>query len=183
MNDFIKSILRTVAAGWFRIIIFFLKTRRNQTAYVFDIDNTIADTWPSLVAEYPSERTRLLTLEVFEGMQKIIMNLQSRNIEIFYLSNRSVLSYLVTIRWLRLMGFQASVSNVMLVNAPVEKIRILEKLSAKRRIKYIDDLAYGHESGAIKLYVEVIEKLSSLRLRHFGKNVVDRINSRQKKDK
>src|ERR1043166_9631126 len=152
MADFLKSILRAIAAVLFRLRMFFLKSRREQTAYVFDIDNTIANTWPSLLIEFPSERSRILTLEVFEGMRNIIMNLQSRNIEIFYLSNRSVLSYFATIRWLRQMGFEASVCNVIVVNSPMEKIAFLEKLSSKRRLKYIDDLAYGHESGATKLY-------------------------------
>lgn len=118
---------------------------------IFDIDNTIADTWPSLKSKYNSERDRLSTLPIFDGVKKVLLRHSNEGNSIVYMTARDFRTYFITKRWLKLNGI--NFGSVIIVSKPSVKINLIKKIN--RRVVYYDDLSYGHETGRVAFYPEI----------------------------
>ncbi|SHG02653.1 hypothetical protein [Pedobacter caeni] len=144
--------------------------------YLVDIDNTLADTWPSLCGRvYGNERDRYRSLSVFLGMRKLIVH-QRTMAKVIFISARSYLNYQVTKRWLESCGLGGC--DLILVAKAADKMYYLKTLVSREiTVVYIDDLSYNHEHGELKLYHEMILELKDLPVTYLGLEEIELINS------
>ncbi|HLP51790.1 MAG TPA: hypothetical protein VK154_12970 [Chitinophagales bacterium] len=151
--------------------------------YVFDIDNTIGDTYPTLNQKYATEKERLLSIPVFPRIKNLLSGLlKSRSRKVIFLTSRSYLTWAVTHQWIKNNGLEVSLTDVIIVSSPGQKIEFLSKiLPRKRDVTFIDDLSWNHEKGDVKFYSSEIELISGLPLRYVGYNTIKRFNSKTKK--
>lgn len=138
--------------------LFYRAIRTNsKIILLIDIDNTIADTWPTLNKTWKSESERLLKLNPFQPViSNLLKNYSPKEHQWVFLSSRNYFSHLVTINWLKKNNLPASWENVILVQSPMEKIELINKY-VKNKIVYFDDLSYNHENGEMKFYEKEIE--------------------------
>jgi hypothetical protein len=153
-----------------------LVSAKSKQILLLDIDNTLADTWPTLNQEWNSESDRLSKLNPFEPVISYLLKSYCPNqYQWVFLSSRNYLSHLVTINWLKKNNLPAGWKNVILVQSPMEKIDLINKY-AKNKIVYFDDLSYNHENGKIKFYEEEIELLKlNGNVEHHGYNEIIKI--------
>lgn len=141
--------------------------------YIFDIDNTIANTWPSFLLGYTDQKERLSSLAIFYNMRKHIMELKAMNKEIFFLTARPYTVYNLTYKWLESMDIIDDKNKLFLVSKPYEKIELLKKFPNKKIIFY-DDFTYNHEKGEMKYYQSEINEVDVLS--NVKYNDVEKIN-------
>lgn len=78
---------------------YFLKSlSRTEVNYIFDVDNTIANTWPTLKLYWNSESERLSKIEPINKMIKYVMLLEKNN-NIIYLTVRDFRLKTTLILW------------------------------------------------------------------------------------
>jgi hypothetical protein len=144
-----------------------------EKVFVFDIDNTIADTWPSLINanlfDHKSEVRRYLSLPILSSFYPIIKTIVSKDdTMILFLSARSSNMYHVTKQWLMVNQLWNNRANLIIVQTPNDKLRYLSELSSKiPNVEYYDDLSYNHEKGEVLFYSEVIEKVKKMNITYF----------------
>jgi len=124
---------------------------------VFDIDNTLADTWPSFNKCYESQRERLLSLDSFPAMIKLVNKYYDAGYLVVFLSARDYRYYCVTKKWVSDIGIYRR--NLILVDSPLLKLKFI---LGKRNMEFYDDLSFGHESGNIKYYDEIIFRIKEM---------------------
>ena len=162
--------------------------------YVFDIDNTLSNSYPSLINKkklffifrFFSESLRVLKIPFFENMTLIAKNrIRRRNVNFFFLSARHCSLWIPTYLSLvvRLGFFHPK--RLILVRETNQKINILKKMISKferKKIRLIDDLSYNHENGEVKLYEKVVSFCrSNQHIIYFDKEVIDSINLKYEK--
>ncbi len=129
--------------------------------YIIDIDNTIADTWPTL----KSIDNEYLRYKNLFGFQKMISYLKTKklekNVHFVFLSARNPRHYFVTKKWLKNQGFTSV--NLILVPSPHDKLEIIKLIPKRKSIFIYDDLSYNHENGEIKFYSEIINELKDMK--------------------
>ena len=178
MKSFLRTALNFSMHLWGLLIVAGINLFNRKKIYVFDIDNTLANTWPSLlVGNYENEKVRLESLAVFINMRNFILS-RYRIDSVLFISNRSVLQYFTTIKWLKSMEINVTTLNLILVENPKAKLYYLKVLSKHNDVVYIDDLSYGHENGKVSLYSEVICELKGIKMKYFGMDVIDRFNKK-----
>jgi len=150
--------------------------RSGQKVYLVDIDNTLADTWPSLKdCIYHCENQRYQTLSIFIGMRNYLLEIQKLH-KVIFISARNYLTYGTTKRWLAECGMEGS--ELILVPDTMEKIYfLLELIMLKKEVVFIDDLSYNHEHGEVKSYDLMLSLLDQLPLTYIGINEIEIINS------
>ena len=133
----------------------------NKTILILDIDNTIADTWPTLNQKYQSELERVKSLKPLKGtIDYLKLNYATDAYKWVYLSRRNYNIQFTTINWLRNIGLSANIFNVIFVQKPSEKIYLIEK-HIRRPFVYFDDMSYNHENDEIKFYLDEISAIKS----------------------
>ena len=146
--------------------------------FFFDIDNTLADAWPSFLIPWKSQQERVASLAVFMGMHRWVSSLQQYpNNKIFFITARSYTTWLITRNWLRSNGLNATWSNTIITNSPEEKLGIIRQTTAPgNHVYWIDDLSYNHEHGEVRYYSHLIERIKETRIRYFGASTIKHIN-------
>ena len=71
-----------------------------DTLVVFDIDNTVADTWPTLVDNHQSSWNRLSSLKAFEGVVNLIRDFSISGEKVIFISARDNRFHFLTRKWL-----------------------------------------------------------------------------------
>lgn len=147
-----------------------INTCSKKRIFLFDIDNTIADTIPSFEHySNASEAKRVSTLAFFIKMHRLIRILKrSPNNKIIFLTARGFKSKQATMKWLTQFGFPPANDELFIVRNASEKIKILKKISTNSLIYFIDDLAYLKKNGTIQVYNDLIKKVEKLKLKYFG---------------
>jgi len=176
-----KVFFNYMADIWFRRKFrLFLYQHPHQSIFIFDIDNTIAHTYPSLSLSFPSEKHRHLSLEAFPNMQHLtraIANSPTR--ALVFLTARSYKMYKPTLEWLGLNQFPASTSNVIIVPSAADKIKYVEMAVSKgRKVWMVDDMTFNHENGAVKFYENEIELLLKMPLKYIGYKTIRRFQNK-----
>lgn len=133
---------------------------KNKEVYVFDIDNTIANTWPSFLSDYQDDLERLSKLSIFFNMRNYIMKEKDSGKKIIYLTARPYKSYITTLKWLNGVGLIDSYGDLFLVECPMDKVLLFKGI--KNNVRYFDDLTYNHENGVFKYYNVEIDEIKSL---------------------
>jgi hypothetical protein len=141
------------------IFIITIKKIKDKKIWIVDIDNTIAKTYQSLITNKSSNFNRLLNLDVLEGTQQLIHNLE--DVEIIYLSARNYIYYFTTKAWLKKHNFLKNPFNLILVLHPDQKIAYLKKIAYKYDVTLIDDLSFNQENGSIKYYTDAIGQVKN----------------------
>lgn len=128
---------------------------KGSRIYIFDIDNTIADT---------CGQKHLTSVKDFPRMIQLVKEKRKEGM-VYFLSARSILTYSTTKQWLQKKGFTKPEYELIFVTEPSKKIKILsDAVSKGLQVEYYDDLCYNHENGTIKKYDDVIRSVSELRL-------------------
>lgn len=174
----VKSIVaRCVAPLWLlvsRLRFWFTcrKFKPQTQLFIIDIDNTIADTWPTLLRPhfYQNTKERHQSLAIFMGMRKwILQQAKQPNTHFVYLSARPIGLMLTTINWLQSSGLPTIKGGVILVPNASAKIQFLKIANAQKiSITFVDDLSFNHENGEVRLYQGVIELVKLLPIRYIG---------------
>lgn len=130
---------------------------------VLDVDNTLADTWPTLVGPERSHRRRLRDVAPLPAIGAVAHDEpRARGASIVFVTHRPLWCRRLTRRWLRRHGYAATPWNVVLVARPAAKVAAIRRMSRGRRVTVWDDLTWGHETGAVRRYDEVVEALQEL---------------------
>ena len=114
----IKQIIKNILSYPIAYFIL-LKTRKliigssNKRIFLFDIDNTIADSWHSLTLNiWANENERLKGLAIFLRMRKLVTILQkNKNNQVIFLTARSYFSRQTTENWLHENGILQTFKN------------------------------------------------------------------------
>ena len=128
-----------------------------ELVYIFDIDNTMSNTWPTLIDKhYSSEYKRLESLPAFIEMRHIVLSLINKKRKVLFLCARHYKYDEVTYKWLLSLGLDISEKQIFLVPNPNDKIFFLKEIGANTTVEYYDDLSYNHENNLILYYDNVI---------------------------
>ncbi len=163
---------------WFTALLrYTICLSRRKYIYFVDIDNTIANTHPTLLDSDLSDKERLLSLECIMPMVDLIIRNQSHNRVFIFITARSYFNYEVTRKWLRINGLPNNHGNVILVKDAKHKVDLIASTYVAHRTIVIDDMSYNHELGTVKFYDRQIYILKQLKLKyldhHFIHKVVD----------
>jgi hypothetical protein len=181
----LRTFLRYLFKTYQHLLFKFIVEKTHKPLLIIDIDNTIANTWPTLNQKWISEKFRVINLQ---PIQSVINHLKEKFPEISYewifLTSRSYNLRKVTIKWLKNQNLPANNSNVVLVQNPNEKLFLINKF-ANKRIVYFDDLTYNHENGEIKYYSNVIEGCMLLtNVQYYGyKQIINIIDNHDQSNK
>jgi len=154
--------------------------------FLFDIDNTIADSWHSLTLNiWANENERLKGLAIFLRMRKLVTILQkNKNNQVIFLTARSYFSRQTTENWLHENGILQTSKNLIITRTAKDKINIIKSLPlAKLKIFYIDDLSHKHEKGTVEMFedeincIKKLEKLNTKNFTYYGKSEIDKFCS------
>lgn len=151
-----------------------IKNSENKV-YIFDIDNTIANTWPSFLQSYYTLEERLLSLAVFYKMREYILDISSKGNKVIFLTARPYKTYSLTFTWLKNLGLIENKNDLFLVSSPLEKIDLLKKINKK--VYFYDDMTYNHEKGEMKYYENEIRLLGQLSyVKYYGLSDINKIH-------
>jgi len=155
----------------------FVRSAADQPVTVLDIDNTLADAWPSLVAPGGSESERLAGLEPLPGMKAIAYDdAVAHDRRIVVMSHRHLWHGRLTRRWLTDHGVDVDPWAVVLVSAASDKPDLIAILSAGGRdVEVWDDLSHGTESGTTQRYTDVVAALERLGVRYHGLDEIEAV--------
>ena len=161
-------------------IYFYLYKNKYSKIWVLDIDNTLADTWPTLLEKkkYKNELHRLENLNVLTGSKNYFLEVCSHpNHGIIFLSARPLNSKVITQKWLENNNFWHQNANLILVPKAKNKLPFLNLITLlHHHVFYIDDLSYNHENGTVKFYDSVIKKVNKLNLFYYDNQFIQSIN-------
>jgi len=153
-----KKIIYNICEFYFRLK--FNKLLKNgQKICIFDIDNTIADTWPSFNLKYKNTSSRLSNLKPFTNMLDLIKSYYHNNYTIVFITARDYRYYFTTKNWLKKHNIYKS--NLILVQDVEDKIYFLDKIRSE--CIYYDDLSFNHENGIVKYYERCIQKVKNMK--------------------
>lgn len=145
---------------------------------VFDLDNTLADTFPYLLNG--NLKQVYLNLPAHIGMLKIVDEYIKLNKSVIIISAREYRHYFITKSWVKQKIKSKKRIPVFLVPNAIDKLPYLHKASkAISNITYYDDLSYNHENGKVMFYTDVIERVREMSIKYIGYAEIGLINSKE----
>lgn len=137
---------------------FYLKFR-NAKIVIFDIDNTISDTWPLFLKKDLSNKERWTKAIPFENMIKLVSTYHSDGYTVVYLTARPWSAKRLTVKWLK--SYNLPHDCVYITITAANKVNFL--MCLEQQFDYYDDLTYGAETGEVWFYKEVIDYINKKR--------------------
>ncbi|MEO9872932.1 LNS2 domain-containing protein [Ekhidna sp.] len=135
---------------------------------VFDIDNTISNTWPLLKETSKNYALTFKKAIPFPSIKDLIREYHSSDYQVLYLTARKHSYYRVTLEWIKKNDLPCKYG-AFLVRAPFKKLWFLNKLiKMECSVIYYDDLSYNHENGRVKFYDNIVEEVMKLDLKFYG---------------
>ena len=153
-----KKIIYQIIFQFFFLKFFLLVLFKNRII-IFDIDNTVANTWPSLLKKNTNEKERLSNLKPFKNIVKLILSYNKKGEKIIFMSVRNYKFYNITKSWIKnncLENF-----NLILISNVYEKLKFL-KIFRNKNIIFYDDLSHSHENGVVLFYEDILKELKEL---------------------
>lgn len=162
-----------------------IKKIKKPRIILIDIDNTVANTWPSLLENWPNETTRLASLAIFIKMKNLINTLQQNpNCSIFFLTARSYFSRKITYEWLTSNDLIEQHDKLIITRTAADKIEIIKTLCKhcnNKKFYFIDDLAHKYETGKLEFFVDELNQIKLLqqkyptKINYFGIDTIHKI--------
>jgi len=147
----------------------FARATAGRHTVVLDIDNTLADSWPTFLRSWASEAERLAAIEPLPHIKAVAHDGPvDAGAAVLFLSHRDLRRRGTTIAWLQRHGFAAGTDNVVLVARPDDKLAHLRRLADGRRLEVWDDLTARHETGQMVRYDQLTARIGALALTHHG---------------
>lgn len=150
----------------------------DQVVFI-DIDNTLADSWPTLTPgrSFESEGARLKSLRPLSGTIRFLTREFGAARLWVFLSHRPLRHSRVTRLWLKAAGIWRTGSVLCLVEGVHEKLAYLEfGVRRTKNVSFIDDLSYGHEHGKVRFYDDVIRQAIALGVDYHGRATIEEVN-------
>jgi hypothetical protein len=142
---------------YFKIKIYFIKKPK---FCIIDIDNTIADTWPTINSN-KDEFLRYKNLTAFDKMIHFFKTeMLNKDVYFLFLSARNPIYFYTTKKWLLKHGFNSI--NLILVPEAEDKLQIIKLIPLNKKVIIYDDLSYNHENGEVKFYYDIINKIKTM---------------------
>ena len=149
----------------FLLSIFFLrsKIKRSNKIYIYDIDNTLSDSWPYL----KEKKTFPRRLPYFSKIRNdILKKINSGNL-IFFATVRHYKHYFDTYFWLKELGIKVKMNQLLFFSYPNQKVDFIKSIKEiNSSIKLYDDMSYNHENNQVLFYDEVIKKIKKLNIEY-----------------
>jgi hypothetical protein len=168
--------LVSIKVNWFKYLILIKQTSSNTELYIFDLDNTLADTFPYL--SNTKMKKVYANIPVLIGMVKIFKKCIESDKKVIIISARPFIYYYVTKVWVKKnISFNKNIP-IFIVQHPTDKIPYIIYASKKlSKVTYYDDLSYNQENGEVKFYTDVIKTIKSLPINYIGYNEINSINN------
>ena len=150
---------------------------KSKKLYIFDIDNTLCDTWKTISNNRKrnfkyilEERKRIKKIKLFEKMNKYIKDKKDNKNIVIFLSARKLFLFDVTIKFLKKNKLIENFFSALLVNDVYDKIIILEIILkiTNKKIYFYDDLSYNHENKDVLFYNNVILQVENMDLTYIN---------------
>jgi hypothetical protein len=134
---------------------------RNKSIYIFDLDNTLGDTFPTLINRNPNEIERLKLIKPFAKVCSLANDIaHSPSRSVFVLTARQFNTRGITVEWVKNVGISIPENQIFLVLSPMQKIWLLRVTTLFcKRITFIDDMSFNHEKGEVKYYQDAIRNI------------------------
>jgi len=152
------------------IQLFYALKNAERRLVIYDIDNTIADTWRQLGLSKNEPSKLYRNLLFFPSMLKRIQeDYNGPSNRILFFTVRPIGTWLITLRWLMRHKLPVKWHDLFFFSSPTHKIDLLECLVKKGyEIIFIDDLSYNHENGNVLFFVEEIKRVQNMPLIYKG---------------
>ena len=183
MNNTAKGFVYYLLSLFFSFLfVFRSKVAAGRSLYIFDIDNTVGNTFPTLQRESNTERERLVSIEMFPRMKYLIKDLQkSPSRKVIFVTARSYKAWGITQKWFLKNEVPVSLLDIIIVSTLAEKVKLLTKiLPAHKPVTFVDDMSWNHEKGEVKFYENEIQLISKLKLRYIGFKTIARFTQKIK---
>lgn len=155
MKKLLKNLLFTLS----NLYLSFLVKKSRLPIVIIDIDNTIANTWPTLIQDWDNESQRISSIEPITSVIDYIKNYYPETSYTWiYLSNRSYFIFFDTYKWLNKVNMNTNF-NVVFVPKPEHKINLFKKYHNINFV-YFDDLSFNHENGNVLYFDKEISYLN-----------------------
>ena len=170
-----RSFVKTVIFDIWTFLCIRLYCRRWKYLIVCDIDNTIADTWRNI----KNGKIPYSSLPYFNEVLKFISFKLNDKTGIIFLSWRPMDKFLASRSWLRQIGFNISIFQLILSPSPMSKVKFLKKLLRFcSNVVYIDDLSFNHENGEVKYYSDLLKKVADLDLEYIDFSEIKKLQNK-----
>jgi len=147
--------------------------------FIVDIDNTVANTFPLLLQD-SCLKLVYQRANCFSNVVDFINEQRHAGKAVFFLSARDSQYYKVTEDWLNRNVF-GGFNELLLVSSANEKLIYLKLLVfCKKKVFYIDDLSYGHETGTVRYFDNLIRRVSELPIVYIGYPELRRLHESEK---
>jgi len=174
LRDIISSISKRIY--WLIYLRYIKKINHKNELVIFDLDNTIADTFPYLQNRNLKEVYSKVTIH--SGMTNILEECLMTKKKVIILSARSFKYHSITKNWINRNLSKIQEIPLFLVPLAEDKLPYLNKaLEHTNRITYYDDLSYNHENGKVKFYENLITQVKQLPINYIGYNEINYINN------
>lgn len=161
---------------WYYFLNFkMLLNSEHKNINVFDLDNTLADTYP-----YIKTSINHLELPAHKGMTELLKDKIADNQLCIILSARNYKITSNTKKWLEInIGSKKNIP-LFLVPRAEDKLPYLMFADKKfENVFYYDDLSYNHENGEVKFYQDVIESIKQTSIHYYGYDEINIINQKR----
>jgi len=154
---------------YFSLFIIVSWKNRSKSIYIFDLDNTLGNTFPTLVNRNPNEIERLKSIKPFARICSLANNIASSKLRtVFVLTARQFNTREVTVEWVKQAGISIPENQIFLVLSPIQKVWLLKLISLYcKRITFIDDMSFNHEKGEVKYYLDAAKNIPKM-VRYIG---------------
>lgn len=154
----------------------FIKSQtEKEHLFIFDLDNTLANTFPQLHKADTDEMYR--TIPPFQNMLNIARKAFNSDSPCLILTARDYNYRTATEYWLK-ENLKINDIPLFIVPKASDKIAYL-KIADKnfKNVTYYDDLSYNHEKGDVKFYSKEIEILQDMPIVYIGYKEILKINN------
>ena len=148
----------------FLLIKFYFLKNNYKKIYIYDIDNTLAHSWPYLndKQKYPQH------LPYFDKIKEDIHLQISSDSLVIFCSVRPIKLYIQTLKWLKRINISTSFFQLIFASNPAQKIDFLNIfLELNIPIIFYDDMSYNHENGTVLFYENEIAELQKMNIKFF----------------
>lgn len=154
--------------------------RNLDKVVIFDLDNTLLDTYPLLNSMPLKDVFKKVRTHV--EMMNLYNQFSDKKVFVFILSARKIEFYRITQNYIK--QHINSTVPFYLVSEPSIKVRFLKYCVAFfNKVTLFDDLSYNHENGEVKFYHDIIKEVHELSIVYFGYDEIVKINSLISNDK